>query len=72
MDQMKDMAGDAMSSGNLQDTLKSIKYPASKDEVINQLQQKGAPSQIVDKLRSVDMSKFNTPQEVISQVQGMV
>ena len=69
MDQMKDMAGDMPGAGQMQDMLKDIKYPASKDELINQLQQKGMPSQMLDQLRGVNTQQFSSAQDVVTKVQ---
>lgn len=70
MDKMQDMAGDIAGAGQMQDMLKDIKYPASKDELINQLQQKGVPSQMLDKLRGDPTQQFNSAQDVVTKVQS--
>ncbi|HYH12022.1 MAG TPA: DUF2795 domain-containing protein [Thermomicrobiales bacterium] len=65
MDKLKDMAGDF---SGLQDQLKGIDFPASKDEVLRQLEQKGVPSQVIDKVRSADTSQFDSVDEVMAKV----
>jgi hypothetical protein len=70
MDQMRDMAGNMPSAAQVRDMLKDIKYPASKDELINQLQQKGVPSQAIDMLRGINAQQFTGPDDVISKVQA--
>lgn len=65
MDKLKNMGGDAM---GLKDQLKDIQFPAGKDEVASQLEQKGAPSQVVDKVRNADTSQFNSADDVMSKV----
>ncbi|MBA2754459.1 MAG: hypothetical protein H0U40_08370 [Chloroflexia bacterium] len=37
---------------------------------MSQIQGKGAPSDMVDKIRNSDMAEFNGPQDVMSAVQG--
>lgn len=66
MDQMKNAASDQM--GNIDEMLKGLKFPASKDEVVNQLQQRGVPSQVLDKVRSASTDRFTNPQELKSMI----
>lgn len=66
MDQMKNAASAQM--GNVDEMLKGIQFPASKDDVLNQLQQRGVPSQILDKVRSVSTDRFTNPQELKSML----
>jgi hypothetical protein len=67
MDNLKDKAGDAM-SGGIGDQLKDINFPASKDEVLRQLEQKGVPSQVLDKVRGADTSQFDSADDLKSKV----
>ncbi|HWV25042.1 MAG TPA: DUF2795 domain-containing protein [Thermomicrobiales bacterium] len=67
MDRFKKMAGDAMNSG-IADQLKDIDFPCSKDELLDQLQKKGVPNQIIDKVRNVDTSRFDSIEDVKSKV----
>lgn len=67
MDQFKDKASDAMGSG-IGDQLKDINFPASKDDVIRQLEQKGVPSQVLDKVRNADTSQFDSVDDLKSKV----
>jgi hypothetical protein len=69
LDKMKDMAGNVAGGGGMQDMLKGINFPASKDEVINQLQQKGVPSQVLDQLRGDTSQQFNRAEDVMAKVQ---
>ena len=70
MDQMKDMASNLAGSGQIQDMLKGINFPVSKDELVNQLQQRGVPSQVLDQLRGDTTQQFNSAQDVMAKVQG--
>lgn len=67
MDKFKKMANDVMGSG-IADQLKDINFPCSKDELLSQLEQKGVPSQILDKVRSVDTSQFDSVDDVKNKV----
>lgn len=65
MDKIKGMMGD---SAGLQDQLKDINFPASKDEVLRQLEQKGVPSQVIDRVRDADTSQFASAEEVMAKM----
>jgi hypothetical protein len=67
MDKFKDKASDMMGSG-IGDQLKDINFPASKDEVLRQLEQKGVPSQVLDKVRNADTSRFDSADDLKSKV----
>jgi hypothetical protein len=67
MDQFKNKASDAMGSG-IGDHLKDLNFPASKDDVVRQLEQKGVPSQVLDKVRNVDTSKFDSVDDLKQKV----
>lgn len=68
MDRLKDMAGNA---GGIGDMLKGIDFPIQKDQLISQLSQKGAPSQITDKLQGADTDQFQSQDDVMSKVKGL-
>jgi hypothetical protein len=63
MDMFKDKANDLMSSG-VADQLKDIDFPASKDEVLRQLEQKGVPGPVIEKIRGVDTSRFENLEDL--------
>lgn len=65
MDKVKDFAAN---QGNLKDKLQGMHFPASKNDVLNQLEQKGVPSQIIDKLKNVDTSQFQSVDDVMSKL----
>lgn len=67
MDKFKQMAGDAMNSG-IGSQLKDINFPCSKDELLAQLEQKGVPSQVLDRVRDADTSQFNNASEVRDRI----
>ena len=67
MDKFKDKANDLMGSG-IGSQLKDINFPASKDEVLRQLEQKGVPSQVLDKVRNADTSQFDSVDDLKKKV----
>jgi hypothetical protein len=50
----------------LQKHLKGVDYPASKDDLVSAAQSNGAPSELVDALRSSDKDSFDGPTAVQS------
>jgi hypothetical protein len=71
MDKLKKL-GDSFGGGGLEDQLKDIQFPASKDEVVRQLEQKGVPGPVVDKIRDVDTSQFDSVDEVVAKVKSFM
>lgn len=69
MDKAKDMMSQAGGGGDMMQQLQGIKFPASKDELVSQLQQKGAEGGMVDKVKNSAMDRFNGPEDVMSAVQ---
>ena len=53
---------------NMQDLIGDLKFPASKDQIMSQLQQKGAPSQVTDKLKNLDISQFSSVDDLKSKL----
>ncbi len=67
MDKLKSFASDP---GNIKDQLKDVKFPASKDDLCAQLEQKGVPQMVVDKVKNADVSQFNSLDDVLSKVKS--
>ena len=65
MDTLKNLAN---SAGSAQEYLNGVQFPIKKDDLADQLQQKGAPEQIVERIRSSDLSKFENAQEALGKV----
>lgn len=63
MDRLKDMAS-GFNPADIQKYVQGVDWPIGKDDLVAVLQQNGAPSQIVDKVRGSDQSQFNGPQDV--------
>ena len=58
--------------GQLQQQLPNVNFPASKDEVISDLQSNNAPQEVVDQVRNSSKDNFNSADEVLQTVQGKV
>lgn len=63
MDKFKNMASDAMNS-QLADKVKDIDFPITKENLLNELEKKGVPKQIVEKIRGIDTSRFESYQDL--------
>jgi hypothetical protein len=58
--------------GQLQQQLPNVNFPASKDEVLSDLQSNNAPQEVVDQVRNSGKDNFNSADEVLQTVQGKV
>lgn len=67
MDTLRNLAN---SAGSAQEYLNGIQFPIGKDDLADQLQQKGAPDQIVERVRSADTSRFENAQEALAKAMG--
>ncbi len=67
MDSLKNLAS---SAGSAQEYLNGIHFPVDRDDLADQLQQKGAPDQVVEKVRGADLSRFENAQDVLAKIQG--
>lgn len=70
-DKAKDMASN-LGGGDMakyQQYLQGINFPASKDEVVSQLQQQGAEGGLVDKVKGAATDRFNGPEDVMGALQ---
>jgi hypothetical protein len=48
----------------------NVNFPASKDEVLSDLQSNDAPQEVVDQVRNSSKDTFNSADEVLQTVQG--
>ncbi|MBA2276741.1 MAG: DUF2795 domain-containing protein [Chloroflexia bacterium] len=55
-------------AGQYKDLLQGISFPASKDELVAQLQQKGADSGMLDKVRGANKEQFDSPDDVMNAI----
>ena len=56
--------------GQLQQLLPNVNFPATKDEVLSDLQSNDAPREVLDKVRNSSKETFNSADEVLQTVQG--
>jgi hypothetical protein len=56
--------------GQLQQYLPNLNVPAGKDEVVNEVQNNGAPQEMVDAVKNSGTETFNSADEVLQAVQG--
>ena len=54
----------------LQQLLPNVNFPASKDDVLSDLQSNDAPQEVVDQVRNSSKDTFNSADEVLQTVQG--
>jgi len=54
----------------LGDSLRNLNFPASKDDVISNLQDNNAPQEAIDQIRNAGEETFNSADEVTQKVQG--
>jgi uncharacterized protein DUF2795 len=71
MENITNKASSMADMGNLQNLIGDLKFPASKDQILSQLQQKGAPSQVTDKLKNLDVSQFTSADDLKSKLGGL-
>ena len=56
--------------GQLQQYLPNLNFPAGKDEVVNEVQNNGAPQEVNQGLKNANTENFNSADEVLQAVQG--
>jgi hypothetical protein len=56
--------------GQLQQLLPNVNFPASKDEVLSDLQSNDAPQEVLDQVRNSSKDTFNSADEVLQTVRG--
>ena len=65
--------GDSLSNldlGQLTQYLPNLNFPASKDEVVSEVQNNDAPQEVVDQIKTSSTDTFNSADEVLQTVQG--
>jgi len=58
--------------GQLTQYIPDVNFPASKDEVLSDLQSNDAPQEVVDGIRNSGKDTFNSADEVLQEAQGRV
>jgi len=56
--------------GQLQQLVPNVNFPASKDEVLSDLQSNDAPQEVLDQVRTSNKDTFNSADELLQTVQG--
>jgi hypothetical protein len=56
--------------GQLQQLLPNVNFPATKDEVLSDLQSNDAPQEVVDQVSNSSKDTFNSADEVLQTVRG--
>jgi hypothetical protein len=56
--------------GQLQQYLPNLDFPAGKDEVVNKVQNNGAPQEVIDNVKNSSTETFNSADEVLQAVRG--
>ena len=55
-------------SSKVQEILKSVNFPASKQDIINKAKEKGADNNIISMLGKLTDKKFQSPKDVMDEV----
>jgi len=56
--------------GQLQQFLPDMSFPASKEEVLSNLESNGAPQEMFDQVKNAGTDTFNSAEEVLQSVRG--
>jgi hypothetical protein len=56
--------------GQLQQFLPNMDFPAGKDQVVSEVQNNGAPQEIIDGVKNSGTETFNSADEVLQAVKG--
>jgi Protein of unknown function (DUF2795) len=65
--------GDSLSNLDLDQItqyLPNLDFPASKDEVVSEVQNNNAPQEVIDQIKNSSTDTFNNTQEVLETVRG--
>jgi hypothetical protein len=56
--------------GQLQQYMPNMSFPASKDDVLAEVQNNDAPQEVVDQIKNSSNDSFNSADDVLQTVQG--
>jgi len=56
--------------GQLQQYLPDVNFPASKEEVLSNLESAGAPNEMVEQVKNAGADTFSSADEVLQSVRG--
>jgi len=56
--------------GQLQQFLPNLDFPAGKDQVVSEVQNNGAPQEVIDAVKNSGTETFNSADDVLQAVRG--
>ena len=56
--------------GQLQQYLPNMDFPAGKDQVVSEVQNNGAPQEVIDSVKNSSTETFNSADDVLQAVRG--
>jgi len=56
--------------GQLQQFMPNLDFPASKDQIVSEVQNNGAPQEVIDGVKNSGTESFNSADEVLQAVKG--
>ena len=56
--------------GQIQQYLPNMDFPAGKDQVVSEVQNNGAPQEVIDNVKNSGTETFNSADEVLQAVRG--
>ena len=59
-----------LDAGTLLQYLPGVRFPAEKEHIASTAESNGAPQDLVEKIRDASRQRFNSPDEVLQEVQG--
>ena len=67
--------GDLGDLGNLDTAtllqhLPGVRFPAEKEQIASTAERNNAPQELVQKIRNANRQRFNSPDEVLQEIQG--
>ena len=72
LDKAKEMlggkGGDSGGSGDIQNQLSGLSFPASKDDVVSTLQSNDADSSLIDRVKSLAQDRFESQGDLMQSI----
>ncbi len=65
-----ELEGITYTTDTVQELLGGLDFPASRDDVVNKLEQRNAPEDVVELLRNSGIEQFNGIKDIMSIVAG--
>jgi len=61
--------GNQAAAGSIQEYLGGVRFPCSKDELLEDLRQHGAPDRIINQIEGLSANKFDSLPDVLQALQ---